>query len=151
MPRSTPTIPIAVRRALAKLGADINAARRRRRLPLHVVAERALTTRQTVARIEQGEPRVAMGTWATVLFVLGLSSRLTDLAAPAQDELGLALEEQRLPKRIRLPGATSSGPSTSKSRGSQLRRSSERREGERKANTTNPRLGGDAQAPNTDR
>lgn len=102
MAKKHPPAPVAVRRVLAKLGADISAARRRRRLPLEVVADRALTTRQTIARIEHGDPRVAMGTWATVLFVLGLSSRLTDLAAPAHDELGLSLEEERLPTRIRL-------------------------------------------------
>ncbi|MHB0948180.1 MAG: hypothetical protein ACYC3Q_01180 [Gemmatimonadaceae bacterium] len=107
MAKQLPPAPIAVRRVLAKLGADINAARRRRRLPLDVVADRALTTRQTIARIEHGDPRVAMGTWATVLFVLGLAGRLGDLAAPAQDELGLSLEQERLPSRIRLtPPAT---------------------------------------------
>ena len=66
------------------------------------MAQRALTTRQTIARIERGDPRAAMGTWATVLFVLGLSNRLADLAAPAADELGLALDAERLPTRIRL-------------------------------------------------
>lgn len=102
MPKSPPTVPIAVRRALVTLGADISAARRRRRLPLEVVAERALTTRQTIARIEHGDPRVAMGTWATVLFALGLADRLRDLAAPGRDEVGLALEDERLPIRVRI-------------------------------------------------
>lgn len=102
MAKHRPPAPIAVRRALTKLGADISAARRRRRLPLEVVADRVLTTRQTIARIEKGDPRVAVGTWATVLFALGLVDRLADLAAPAHDELGLALEEERLPSRIRL-------------------------------------------------
>jgi hypothetical protein len=107
MAKKLPPAPVAVRRALVKLGADISAARRRRRLPLEIVADRALTTRQTIARIERGDPRVAMGTWATVLFVLGLADRLGDLAAPAHDELGLSLEEERLPRRIRLaPQAT---------------------------------------------
>lgn len=103
MAKHLPPAPIAVRRALAQLGADISAARRRRRLPLKLVAERALTTRQTIARIERGDSRVAMGTWATVLFILRLEGRLADLAAPAHDELGLSLEEERLPRRIRLP------------------------------------------------
>lgn len=102
MPRSHAAIPIAVRRALVTLGADLSAARRRRHLPLEVVATRAFTTRQTVSRIEHGDSRVAMGTWATVLFALGMVDRLSDLAAPAQDAIGLALETERLPKRVHL-------------------------------------------------
>lgn len=103
MPQRPPPSPVAVRRALVKLGADIASARRRRRLPLDVVAARALTTRQTVARVEKGDPSVAMGTWANVLFVLGMTDRLADLAAPATDALGIELETERLPERVRLP------------------------------------------------
>ena len=102
MPRSHAAIPVAVRRALVTLGADLCAARRRRRLPLEIVAERAFTTRQTVSRIEHGDSRVAMGTWATVLFALGMVDRLTDLAAPANDTIGQSLETERLPKRVHL-------------------------------------------------
>ena len=70
---------------------------------MEVVADRALTTRQTVARIERGDPRVAFGTWASVLFALGLAKSLGELASPAADREGLALEAERLPKRIRVP------------------------------------------------
>ncbi len=103
MPHPPPQLPLSVKRALVRLGRDISAARRRRRLPLEVVAERAFTTRQTVARVERGDPKVAMGTVATILFALGLTDRVASLAAPASDELGLALEEERLPERVRLP------------------------------------------------
>jgi hypothetical protein len=106
MPKSPPPLPLAARRALAKAGADVGAARRRRRLPLEIVAERALTTRQTIARIERGDPSVAVGTWATVLFVLGLVDRLADLAAPVEDDLGLSLDAERLPKRVHLASRT---------------------------------------------
>ena len=95
------TLPLAARRALLRLGTDISAARRRRRLPLDVVAERALTTRQTVARVERGDPGVAVGTVAAVLFALGLVERLGGVAAPPSDSVGLALEEERLPTRVR--------------------------------------------------
>lgn len=102
MPKSPPTLPLAARRALSKAGADVGAARRRRRLPLEIVAERALTTRQTIARLERGDPTVAVGTWATVLFVLGLVDRLADIGAAAADDVGLSLEAERLPKRVHL-------------------------------------------------
>jgi hypothetical protein len=44
-----------------------------------------------------------MGIYATVLFVLGLIDRLGALADARVDTVGLALEEERLPKRIRRP------------------------------------------------
>lgn len=100
MPRPHPTLPLAVRRALVRIGADLRAARLRRRLPLAVVADRALTTRQTIARIERGDPRVATGTWVSVLFILGLLDRLQDVAAPGMDEIGQALALEQLPQRI---------------------------------------------------
>lgn len=48
--------PAAVRRALRKLGADIQDARRR--LPMAVVAERAFTSRSTLQRVEAGDTNV---------------------------------------------------------------------------------------------
>jgi transcriptional regulator with XRE-family HTH domain len=101
MPPLVQSVPLAARRALSRLGADINTARRRRRLPLDVIAERALTTRQTVARVERGDPSVAIGTFAAVLVALGLVDRLGDVAAAPLDTVGQALEEERLPTRIR--------------------------------------------------
>jgi len=43
-----------------------------------------------------------MGTYATVLFVLGMIDKLRELASARTDEVGLALEEERLPKRIEI-------------------------------------------------
>lgn len=103
MPTPSSPVPVEVSTALKHLGADVSEARRRRRLTMDVVANRALTTRQTVSRIERGDPRVAMGTWASVLFALRLASRLGELATPAGDQEGLAIEAARLPKRARTP------------------------------------------------
>jgi hypothetical protein len=44
---------------------------------------------------------VSLGIYATVLWVLGLLEPLERLAAPATDATGLALEEERLPIRVR--------------------------------------------------
>lgn len=93
--------PIPVRRALRKLGHDIRDARRRRRIPVAIMAERASVCRMTLNKVEKGEPGVSMGTYATVLFVLGMAERLADLADPQNDTVGLALEEKHLPQRIR--------------------------------------------------
>jgi len=84
-----------------KLGADIRDARLRRRIPVAVAAERASIGRSTLNRVEKGDPSVALGIYATVLFVLGLVDRITDLADVRTDAAGLQLEEEQLPKRIR--------------------------------------------------
>lgn len=101
--RSGPSLPLPVARALRKLGGDIKDARRRRRIPTAVMAQRASISRTTLAKIEKGDPGVQFGIYATVLFVLGLNNRIGDLADMRHDDTGLQLEEERLPQRIRLP------------------------------------------------
>jgi transcriptional regulator with XRE-family HTH domain len=95
------SLPLPVRRALRKLGRDIREARLRRRIPAAIVAERASISRTTLFKLEKGDPGVSIGIFATVLFVLGMSDRLVELADIRRDEQGLALDEERLPKRIR--------------------------------------------------
>ena len=99
--RSPSALPVPVRRALRKLGHDIRDARRRRRIPVAIMAERASISRMTLSKLERGEPGVSVGRYATVLFVLGMVDRLADLADPRDDAVGLALDEEHLPQRIR--------------------------------------------------
>lgn len=96
------TLPIPLIPNLRKLGADLCDARRRRRIPMALMAERAMISRTTLHRIERGDPGVALGNYGRVLFVLGLEGRIGDLADPGQDVVGLDLEADRLPKRVRL-------------------------------------------------
>jgi DNA-binding XRE family transcriptional regulator len=100
--RSSVVMPLPVGRALRKLGHDIRDARRRRRIPAAIAAQRASISRTTLVKIEKGDPGVAIGIYATVLFVLGMADRLGDLAAPKNDAVGLQLEEENLPQRIRV-------------------------------------------------
>jgi hypothetical protein len=99
-------LPLPVMRALRKLGADIHGARRRRRIPTTLLAARALISRTTLSKVEKGDPGASVGAYATVLFVLGMIERLGYLADPMQDTVGVALEDERLPKRVRLPRNT---------------------------------------------
>ena len=94
--------PIPVTRVLRKLGHDLRDARRRRRIPVAILAERASISRMTLNKVEKGDPGVSLGTYATVLFVLGMVDRLADVADPSYDKVGLELEEEHLPERIRL-------------------------------------------------
>ena len=97
------TLPIPVLRALRKLGHDIKDARRRRRIPIVIAAQRASISKPTLIRIERGDPNVSMGSYATVLFVMGMAQRIAELADPKNDPVGLQLEEENLPQRIRRP------------------------------------------------
>jgi len=94
-------LPLPARNALRKLGADIRDARLRRRISTTVMAQRALMARTTLHKAERGDPTVSMGAYATILFVLGMTGRLADLADVRSDRLGLLLDEERLPQRIR--------------------------------------------------
>ena len=94
-------LPLPVQRVLGKLGRDIRDARLRRRIPTTIMAERASVSRTTLNKVEKGDPGVSLGIYATVLFVLGLVDRLGDLAEAKNDIVGLELEEENLPQRIR--------------------------------------------------
>jgi DNA-binding XRE family transcriptional regulator len=98
--KSPGMLPLPVMRALRKLGHDIRDARRRRRIPAEIAAQRASISRTTLGKVEKGDPGVAVGSYATVLFVMGLTDRLADLADPRHDAVGLQLEEEHLPQRI---------------------------------------------------
>lgn len=97
------SLPLPVQRALRKLGADLRDARRRRRISTSVMAQRVSISRTTLNKVEKGDPGVSLGIYGTVLFVLGLEGKLADLADIRTDTIGLELEEEHLPQRIRHP------------------------------------------------
>jgi transcriptional regulator with XRE-family HTH domain len=94
------SLPIPASHALRRLGRDLALARRKRGFSTEDMASRLFVSRSTLWRLERGDPTVAMGTLATALFILQMHDRLASLAAPGADEIALALDERRLPKRI---------------------------------------------------
>lgn len=102
---ATPAIPLPAAHALRQLGRDLALARRKRGLSTADMAGRLFVSRDTLWRLERGDPTVSLGTFATAAFVLQLHDRVANLAAPASDHLALSLDERRLPKRIRRPRA----------------------------------------------
>lgn len=101
MPRKTPPLPLPVQRALRKLGTDIREARLRRRIQTAVMADRVQISRPTLWKLEQGDPSVGIGAYATALYVLGMADRLADVADIAIDPVGQQLASEALPQRIR--------------------------------------------------
>lgn len=100
---STPSLPLPAVHALRKLGRELALARRKRGISTDDMAARLFVSRDTLWRLERGDPKVAIGTVATAAFILQLHDRLANLATPSDDTLGLNLDEKRLPKRIRRP------------------------------------------------
>lgn len=92
--------------ALARLGKDIRVARLRRNIARADLAVRAGTSASTIIRLESGEPGVGIGALADVLVALGLIDRLADLIDIRHDELGLALDAEKLPQRGRTFAST---------------------------------------------
>ncbi len=94
-------LPLPAQRALAKLGADINLARRRRAWSQQALAERAGVSLSTVKRLEAGDPRMQLHVLARVLGLFGELDNLNLLLDTREDDIGLALMDEQLPKRIR--------------------------------------------------
>ena len=97
------SIPLPAAQALRKLGRDLALARRKRGISTSDMAARLFVSRDTLWRLERGDPSVAAGTLATATFVLTLHDRLAQVAAPGSDALALSLDERRLPRRIHRP------------------------------------------------
>ena len=95
------SIPLPAAHSLRKLGRDLALARRKRGISTADMAARLFVSRDTLWRLERGDPTVSLGTLATAAFVLQTHDRLANLASPAAEALALDLDERRVPKRIR--------------------------------------------------
>ena len=58
-------------------------------------------TLPTLRKLERGDPGVAVATFVSALWLIGLLDRFRDLAKPESDVMGNILETSRLPQRVR--------------------------------------------------
>ena len=97
MPRTFQRPFPAVAKQMAALGQRMKLARLRRSLSSVLFAERVGVSRDTLHRLEKGDPTIALGTYLRALRVLGLEK---DIEAVARDdELGRKLQDLNLPQR----------------------------------------------------
>jgi hypothetical protein len=88
MPKSSQallTMPPAAAQALKALGENLGIARTRRRESQRAWAKRLGVSIPTLIRMERGDAGVGAGIYVTALWLIGRSSALADLAAPAFD------------------------------------------------------------------
>lgn len=98
--------PIALE-ALRKLGENLAIARVRRKESQRVWAKRLGVSIPTLIRMEQGEPGVGIGIYATALWLLGRVQALPELADPRHDQGALELDVRRAVKRRAVRSAAS--------------------------------------------
>ena len=88
-------------RALRSLGSNWKVARLKRRISMKDFAERLGVSERSVARLEKGDGGVRIETLAMACLVLGELDRISNFLDVGSDDIGLLLEQERLPKRIR--------------------------------------------------
>jgi DNA-binding XRE family transcriptional regulator len=119
--------PHAVLQQIERLGQHIAIARKRRGETQAQWAQRLGVSQPTMARIERGDPSVAMASYVMCLWLVNPAVAVADLIAPHNDQAALEREVARvrrprkpaqgaLPQRAqgkRVPGAASASTSAS--------------------------------------
>ena len=97
-------LPPVVAALLRELGENLSLARKRRKESLRTWAGRIGVSEPTLVRMEAGDPGVAIGTYATALWMIGRAAALPELAAPQLD-LGALESELRVARQraVRAP------------------------------------------------
>ncbi|MFN7643588.1 MAG: helix-turn-helix transcriptional regulator [Burkholderiales bacterium] len=94
-------VPREVLKRLERLGESVRIARVRRGMSTQELAQECGIGRRSLYRIETGDAGVALGTYLTVLWKLGLLDTVQGVANPDDDEHGKILEAARRPTRVR--------------------------------------------------
>jgi transcriptional regulator with XRE-family HTH domain len=94
--------PAQVVSLLEILGERIRIARSRRKWSMESLAERIGVGRRTIARMEQGDPGIALGVFLTAVWALDLWETVADVADTRSDKVGEFMDKQRLPRRVRM-------------------------------------------------
>lgn len=94
--------PVAVNRALRRLGEDLGTWRRLRHLTAAQVADRAGVARETVLRVEKGDSANSESV-LRIARALGVLDQLAEALDPYATDVGRLRADEALPKRVRRP------------------------------------------------
>lgn len=94
--------PEGVQKILVNLGKNLKMSRKRRNLTMSALASSMFVTRQTVSRMESGDPTMSILVYLTAIFCLQREKELDDFLSPKNDVLGCMLDEIRQIQRKRV-------------------------------------------------
>ena len=101
------TLPPAGLAALKTLGENLAIARIRRRESQRLWAKRVGVSVPTLIRMEQGDPGVSAGIYATALWLIGRVQSLAEAADPKNDRSALELDVRAAANRRAVRSAAS--------------------------------------------
>lgn len=107
VPDALTSMPPAVAAALKRLGENLAIARVRRKESQRVWARRLGVSVPTLIRLEQGDPGVGAGIYATALWLIGQAQALPELADPAKDRGALEMDVREAVQRRAVRSAAS--------------------------------------------
>jgi len=110
MPRQSDalaSLPPPVSSALRDLGENLAIARVRRKEPQRAWAKRLGISVPTLIRMEQGDPGVSMGIYATALWLVGRVQAIKEAADPGADRGALELDVREAVNRRAVRSAAS--------------------------------------------
>jgi len=99
----TASLSPPITRSLVKFGHDLDIARKKRRLTVAALCQRAGISVPLYRRMVQGAAGTSIGAYAMVLFALGFGTPFDSVVDVARDDTGLLLDIDRLPQRVRPP------------------------------------------------
>ena len=96
-------LPVKVKLAARQMGEQPSAWRRLLGYTSQEAADKAGVSRDTISRLEHGDPSVSSGTLLGVLRAYSLVEPVLEATDPYQSDLGRARADQSLPQRVRRP------------------------------------------------
>jgi transcriptional regulator with XRE-family HTH domain len=106
-PDALASLPPAAVAALQKLGDNLSIARIRRRESQRAWAKRLGISVPTLIRMEQGDPGVSVGIYATALWLMNRVHTLPECADPQSDRGALELDVREAVRRRSVRSAAS--------------------------------------------
>lgn len=92
---------VRTKRAARSIGESINTWRKLRHLTMEQLAFKANVSRNTISRLEKGDPSVSFETVLNVANMLEILDQVIDAFDPYENDYGRMFADNELPKRVR--------------------------------------------------
>lgn len=91
----------SIKKLARTLGESLSEYRRIYRIPAGTLAQRVGVSRDTITRLEAGDPGVSLGTVLAISRVFGIENMLLESVDPANTEYGRQQMKNGIAKRVR--------------------------------------------------